>query len=893
MLAVSREWGMAFYALSCEPSKMSRFTQREGMKMNTKRLTVLLTALFCLAISSVAHANQPPELTAISAQTNAEGETVTLQPVTTDPDGDVLVYSAMGLPPELVMNSSTGEISGRVSFNSAGVYPVTVCASDGSLLDCETFPWTITDTNRQPAVISPGNQTNAEGDTVALATLATDPDADALTYSALALPPELVINAITGLITGTLPCTSAGVYLVTVAASDGFLTASTTFAWTITEACGDTTLPPPPAPDPNPTPGPTPTPTPQPNPANRPPAISPMANQTNAEGDTVALQVLAADPDFDVLVYSAVGLPQSLTLHPATGEITGTLPCTSAGAYLVTVAASDGFLTASTPFAWTITEACGDTTLPPPPVPDPNPTPEPTPPPTDANQPPVIVSPGDQTSPEGVIVILQVVASDPDGDLLTYSATGLLPGLSLNSTTGLIAGTVSFDSAGVYTVTVCSQDAGGLSSCATFIWTIINTSRPPVVIPPGDQSSLEGVVVSLQVLATDPDVDALTFSAMGLPPALSLNTTGLITGTLSCESAGTYAVTVIVSDGIFMTSTTFIWTVLEACPLPPPPPPAENQPPVVTDPGPQTSAEGDVVSLQIVATDPDGDLLSFNATGLLPGLVINPTGSITGTLFFGSAGVYAITVCASDGSLSSCEVFTWTITDTNRPPVITSPADQTSAEGDTVALALAVSDPDGDALTFSVVGLPAGLTIHPAAGLITGTLSCESAGVYSVTAMVSDGILTDATTFVWTVTEACGGPPPPPPPPTVVTCDGKPVTILGTEGNDVIRGTDGPDVIHGLGGNDWIHGGKGDDVICGGNGNDHLIGGAGHDFLLGGRGNDILSGDEGTTSSGRGKTRQSATDVGNDRLMGGSGNDVCQGDGGSDRYRGCEKRKRR
>ena len=49
------------------------------------------------------------------------------------------------------------------------------------------------------------------------------------------------------------------------------------------------------------------------------------------------------------------------------------------------------------------------------------------------------------------------------------------------------------------------------------------------------------------------------------------------------------------------------------------------------------------------------------------------------------------------------------------------------------------------------------------------------------------------------------------------------VTIVGTNGDDVIDGTNGNDVITGLGGNDVIRGADGEDVICGGPGDDELV----------------------------------------------------------------------
>ena len=78
------------------------------------------------------------------------------------------------------------------------------------------------------------------------------------------------------------------------------------------------------------------------------------------------------------------------------------------------------------------------------------------------------------------------------------------------------------------------------------------------------------------------------------------------------------------------------------------------------------------------------------------------------------------------------------------------------------------------------------------------------------------------------------------------TCNGLNVTILGTNGPDLITGTLKPDIIHGLGGPDFIDGSSGNDTICGGDGNDTLIGGAGDDTLIAGSGADTLNGNDGT-----------------------------------------------
>jgi Ca2+-binding RTX toxin-like protein len=112
------------------------------------------------------------------------------------------------------------------------------------------------------------------------------------------------------------------------------------------------------------------------------------------------------------------------------------------------------------------------------------------------------------------------------------------------------------------------------------------------------------------------------------------------------------------------------------------------------------------------------------------------------------------------------------------------------------------------------------------------------------------------------------------------TCDGLPVTILGTPGRDDITGTGGDDVILTLNGDDHVYGGPGVDIVCGGRGNDvieggteadHLLGGAGLDDLVGRAGADLLDGGAGI-----------------DHLAGGGGTDTCRGGPGHDTSSLCE-----
>jgi putative Ig domain-containing protein len=82
-----------------------------------------------------------------------------------------------------------------------------------------------------------------------------------------------------------------------------------------------------------------------------------------------------------------------------------------------------------------------------------------------------VTNPGSQTGTVGTAASLQIHATDSaTGQTLTYSATGLPTGLSINSSTGLISGTPS--AAGTFSVTVTAKDTTAAQGSASFTWTI-------------------------------------------------------------------------------------------------------------------------------------------------------------------------------------------------------------------------------------------------------------------------------------------------------------------------------------------------------------------------------------------------------------------------------------
>jgi len=81
-----------------------------------------------------------------------------------------------------------------------------------------------------------------------------------------------------------------------------------------------------------------------------------------------------------------------------------------------------------------------------------------------------VTNPGSRTSTVGTSTSLQITASSSGGGALTYSATGLPPGLGINSSSGLISGTPT--TAGSYSTTVTARDSTSASGSTTFSWTV-------------------------------------------------------------------------------------------------------------------------------------------------------------------------------------------------------------------------------------------------------------------------------------------------------------------------------------------------------------------------------------------------------------------------------------
>ena len=193
-----------------------------------------------------------------------------------------------------------------------------------------------------------------------------------------------------------------------------------------------------------------------------------------------------------------------------------------------------------------------------------------------------------------------------------------------------------------------------------------------------------------------------------------------------------------------------------------------NQPPVLSALGAVSVDEGTLLQLTPNAMDSDaGQVLTYSWVGEVPAsLTLNPaTGAIRWTPdeAVGPA-VVPVTLRVTDNGLpplSDEETFAITVREVNRQPVVDAIATQSASVGELWVLAVSARDFDfpPQALSFSLEGAPAGMTVGASSGVISWTPSAAAVGTRQFQVRVTDAgnpILSAVTPVTVVVTGGSG-----------------------------------------------------------------------------------------------------------------------------------------
>jgi hypothetical protein len=719
-------------------------TANDGTNSTPQTITVTVT-----------NVNEGPTFNSgLGTASVAENTTAVTTVTTTDPEGDTITYSVSGGDDAALfsVNSSTG----AVTFNSApnfeapgdtganNVYLVEITGTDGTTPTTQSIAVTVTNVNEAPAFTSSASPSAVENDTTAFTAVAADPESDTLTYSITGGADQALFSI--DINTGEVRFLAApdfetpgdaganNVYDVQITATDGSLSVAQNVAVTVTNA-------------------------------NEAPSFTSANTNSVAENTLTAHTVTTSDPEGDTITYSVTGGADQADfgIDPNTGVLSFLVnpnfeaphDADSNNTYVVQVTATDG----TNPIDQTITITV-----------------------TGVNEAPSFTSPNTADVAENTTAVHTVTTTDPEGNTVLYSVSGGADMLkfTIDANTGalsFLAGPdfetpMDADADNVYVVEVTAND-GTNSAVQSISVSVINGNEAPVFTSSATPSAAENQTSVVTVTTTDVENDPRTYTITGGADA-ALFSIGVNDGVLTFNSApnfeapgdaGTnnvYDVQVTADDGALITVQNIAVTVTNV-----------NEAPVYSSGNSFTQAENIAAVTTVAASDPEGVAVTYSVTGGADSALFTINGA-TGALSFlsapdfdapadaGADNVYNVEVTATDGVNPVVQAIAVTITDVDEPATFNSSATPSVPENMTTVITVAASDPEGGALTYSIVGGAdqALFSINSGNGELTflsapdfeAPLDADTNNIYLVDVQATDGVAPITQNLTVTVT---------------------------------------------------------------------------------------------------------------------------------------------
>jgi choice-of-anchor C domain-containing protein len=349
------------------------------------------------------------------------------------------------------------------------------------------------------------------------------------------------------------------------------------------------------------------------------------------------------------------------------------------------------------------------------------------------NTAPIFTSTLDNTTPQiGKAFQYQAKAQDANGDTLTYALqSGAPSGVSINASTGLVSWTPTSAQLGSQSFTIQVTDGKGGEDLQKVTLTVgqATANHAPVFTSTPRTTTRLGNTYLYDVAASDSDGDVLTYTLRSAPTGMTLKD-GVISWVPTATQSGDHTIAIQVSDGTLSSTQTFTLTVANQAP--------NHAPTITSAPTLVTNLDRPYV-YNLSGSDSDNDLVVWSLENAPDGMVLDAqTGALRWQPKANQLGNHTVTVKLADsyGAFTTQE-FTLKVTGTNTPPTIASTPITRGAANQAYAYQVAATDPENDALRYTLGKRPQGMIIDTT-GKISWTPQSAQVGTHTVEVQVTD-----------------------------------------------------------------------------------------------------------------------------------------------------------
>ena len=430
------------------------------------------------------------------------------------------------------------------------------------------------------------------------------------------------------------------------------------------------------------------------NPVDDAPQADPQAVNTD-EDTPVAITLTGSDPEGAALSYNVTVAPQSGTLSGAAPDLTYTPDADYSGPDSFTFVVNDGAQDSLAAIVNITVDAVND------------------PPQADANS--VLTA-------EDTPLAITLTGTDTEGAGLSFRLVAGPSSGSIDGAAPNITYTPDRNFFGADSLSFVANDGSQDSAPAVIDITVTPVNDVPSATDIA-VDAIAGQAVAVSLSGQDDDSDSLTFRVLTQPANGTLS--GPVTALLYTADAGfsgTDSFTFVANDGTVDSAPATVTLQV-----------TDNNTPPTIDSSPNTQASRlAAYAYQVIASDADGDALSYALPVSPAEMTISPTGLVE--WLPDVVGQFDVTVEVNDGNGGTAQqAYVIDVADSNSPPVFDRIPLLNAPLGETYSETGSATDPDGDAIAFTLTAGPVGSSVTdfgdgtfrvdwPAAGNIGDTL---------------------------------------------------------------------------------------------------------------------------------------------------------------------------